>query len=148
MRNCHTQLYLEISAHLKIWKVSACKIGPQSGISIWIVTHPPTHPPGHPSHRRSLKYTFFPDRLFVGLSNESVCQHNEVASSWDQTKVKKSFNEDDLQWKTTSIGRWLPLEDDLHWKTTSIERWPPLKENLHWKMTSIGRRRPLEYDLH
>ena len=27
-------------------------------------------------------------------------------SSWDQTKVKKGFDEDDLQWKTISNGRW------------------------------------------
>ena len=27
-------------------------------------------------------------------------------SSKDQTKVKKGLNEDDLQWKTTSDGRW------------------------------------------
>ena len=27
-------------------------------------------------------------------------------SSWDQTIIKKGFNEDELQWKTTSKGRW------------------------------------------
>ena len=27
-------------------------------------------------------------------------------STWDHTKVKKGFNEDNLQWKTTSNGRW------------------------------------------
>ena len=40
---CHTRPYLEISAQLKIWQVSACKIGPQSGIIIKLI-HPP-HPP-------------------------------------------------------------------------------------------------------
>jgi hypothetical protein len=32
--------------------------------------------------------------------------------------------EDDLQWKTTSIGRRPPMEDDLQWKTTSNGRQP------------------------
>ena len=34
-------------------------------------------------------------------------------SSWDQTKVKKVFNKDNLQWKTTSNGRW----------TLNMKRW-------------------------
>jgi hypothetical protein len=42
---CHTRPYLGISAKLKIWDVSACKIGPQSGISIQKVTHPAANPP-------------------------------------------------------------------------------------------------------
>ena len=29
---CHTRLYLEVSAKLKIWQILACKIGLQSGI--------------------------------------------------------------------------------------------------------------------
>ena len=38
-------------------------------------------------------------------------------SSWDQTKVKKGYNEYDLLWKTTIKGRQPPMEDDLKiWK--------------------------------
>ena len=34
-------------------------------------------------------------------------------SSWNQTKMKRGFNEEDLQWKTTFDGRQPPMEDDL-----------------------------------
>ena len=34
-------------------------------------------------------------------------------SSGDQTKIKNAWNEDDLQWKTTSNGRRPPMEEEL-----------------------------------
>ena len=38
---CHTRLNLGFSAKLKIWQVPTCKMEPQSGIILRIVTHPP-----------------------------------------------------------------------------------------------------------
>ena len=55
---CHTRPYLPISAKLKIWQVSACKMGPRSGIisiknhldlfsvlnTYWLCCQSPTQP--------------------------------------------------------------------------------------------------------
>ena len=40
-----------------------------------------------------------------------------------------------------------PMEDDIQWKTSSNGRWPPMEDNLQWKMTSHGGRPPIEDDL-
>ena len=45
---------------------------------------------------------------------------------------------DDLQWKTASNERQLPMEDDLHGKRTSNGRQAQME------MTSNGRRPPTE----
>ena len=50
---------------------------------------------------------------------------------------------DSLQLKITFCGAWLLVEDDLWWKTTTVGRRPsvePLVEdNLQWKMAFGGR---------
>ena len=83
-------------------------------------------------------------------------------SSCDQTKVKKGFNEDSLQCKMTSDGRW----------TQNIKIWNPSRDssdlpqilnisscdqtkvkkgfnedNFHWKTTFHGRRPSMKNDL-
>jgi hypothetical protein len=49
--------------------------------------------------------------------------------------------EDNLQWKSTSNGKRLPIEEDLH------GRIHPIEEYLQWKNTSNGRIPPMEDDL-
>ena len=66
--------------------VYSCKIGPQSGIIIRIVTHPTTHPPNHPSthpsHRRRLK-------LESRARSRSVSiKHQLVSSDVEENKMK------------------------------------------------------------
>ena len=65
-------------------------------------------------------------------------------SSCDQTKIKKGFNEDDLQWKTTSNGRWPLMEDDLKiWKVEYLSsHWSDLPQILNinlWDQTKVKK---------
>ena len=47
---CHTRLHLGLSAYLRIWQVSACKMEPQSGTIITLepASHPASQPPSQP----------------------------------------------------------------------------------------------------
>ena len=47
--------------------------------------------------------------------------------------------EDDLWWKTTSVGRWPLVEDNLRGKTTFGGRRPSVENDLQWKTTFGGR---------
>ena len=44
--------------------------------------------------------------------------------------------EDDLRWKTTSVGRRPPVEDDLWWKTTFGGRYLRRKTTFGWRRPS------------
>ena len=62
--------------------------------------------------------------------------------------------ENDLQRKTTFIGRLSLVEDDLRWKTTFggrrpfVGRQPLVEDDLWWKMTVGERQHLVEDDLH
>ena len=45
---CHTRLHLGFSANLRIWQAPACKMGPQSGVILWL------GPPPHRLHNQQL----------------------------------------------------------------------------------------------
>ena len=60
---------------------------------------------------------------------------------WKTTSVgRRPLVEDDLWWKTTFSGRRLSVEDDLRWKVTMVE------DDLRWKTTFGGRRLLVEDD--
>jgi len=59
---------------------------------------------------------------------------------------RRPLVEDDLRWKTTSVGRQPLVEDDLGWKTTFGGRQPLVEDDLWWKMTYGGRRPSVEDD--
>ena len=55
--------------------------------------------------------------------------------------------EDDLQWKTTFVGRQPSVDDDILWRTTFGGRQPLVEDNLWWKMTFGGIQPAMEDDL-
>jgi hypothetical protein len=98
---CHTRPYLGGSAQLKIWQVSACKIGPRSGIIIKLIhPTPPTPPPTHPGQ---LDWK-------VGISQQPL-----LGSFPNLTLRLRRPSQmlGKLKIKTTSNGRRPQMEDDL-----------------------------------
>ena len=92
---CHTRPYLGFPAQLKFFQVSACKMGPRSGI---IISQTASQPASHPPDRLHWKLN-----ILAKLSNH-WSDHIEILN-WDlgdQSIVFKYFNEDDHPWKTTS----------------------------------------------
>jgi hypothetical protein len=49
--------------------------------------------------------------------------------------------------KTTSNGRWPPMEENLQWKMTSNRRKFSTEDNLQLKRTSNGRQSSMEDNL-
>ena len=53
---------------------------------------------------------------------------------------RRPLVEDEIRWKTASVGRQPLVEADLWWKTPFGGRRPLVGENLWWKTTFSGRR--------
>jgi hypothetical protein len=94
--------YLGISGQLKIWQVSACKIGPQHFIIATLC--------------RNLKFSLAENLANLFLKNRATTWHyfptKPIIGSYSNSKIKHRLlillffeillNEDDHQWKTTS----------------------------------------------
>ena len=112
---CHTHIYLEISACMKIWKVSTHMIGPQSGTIIWIVTRPPTHP----SHHRSLKFVLISLKILEMKTTYNVRQPQNIKSWISQQPLFGSSSNFKLNLRGPYQNqkflklRGHPMEDDL-----------------------------------
>ena len=113
-------------------------------------------------------------KLWYLSSNLLDLPHMLNISSWDQNKVKKGLNEDDLQWKMTSKGRWpqrmkvwisqQPLigyssnfkhkligpnqsKKRFQWKTTSNGRWPQNMKSWIYQPPLIGSLKSFKHEL-